>query len=715
MTSDLLVEIGTEELPALRVRSSALELRNGLITYLWAAKILESERWGKHFDSDGDMLASGEKGLPILGTARRLAAWIPGVLERQEDRQEQVWGPPVAAAFGPDGKPTKAGEGFARSSGVPLEKLGRGERIPGKPPYLYADRVVKGRSAAEVIAEALPGVVKALPFKRTMRWPQSDMPFARPIRNLVVLLGKEVVPCRMAGVEAGRTTRGHPFLRPKPFEIPRADLGEYEEFLRKAKVLVDCGKRAREVEKQVRKARAEVLGTARGPWSPADDDLLREVAGLVEWPRALTGAFEERYRGLPPALLVTAMSHHLRYFPVLEAAGAVRDRFVSVTDREERHADGIRRGNERVLRARLYDAAFFFANDRKRKLADFRPGLANVDFHRGLGTLLDKSERVRRISVSLCDTLRLSPEVRAQADRAAFLLKCDLLTEVVKEFTELQGQVGAHYARLDGEPEAVAKGIEGQYLPRGEWDAVLDDDCAAVVSVAEKVDSLAAYFSIGEEPTGAADPFGLRRHSLGLLRILARKEWPLSLEAALAPARAAWKLDDATAGRLLAFVWGRADQSARSGGFTDFVDAVGTPAGRPYAEFGRRLAALKALSGKPGWRDLVALVERTGNMGEAAKAPPSMDALPPEAKAVVEALRKAGSAAAGDPAAFARKYLDLLGKPVNTLFEKVLVDDPKEPARRAAIKHLLHEVYALFADRLGDLRKLGSGAKPPRA
>ena len=503
--ADLLVEIGTEELPARRVREAAAALRDGLAARLAEAGLL-----------DGDVA----KAQPVLGTPRRLAAFLPGVEDRQEDRAERLWGPPVSAAFGPDGNPTKAGGGFAKSSGVPLDGMGRGEKVPGKPPYLYADRVVKGRAAVEVIAEALPAVAASLPFRRTMRWPQSDMPFARPIRNLVVLLGGEVVPCHLAGVDAGRATRGHAFLAPGPVEIGVAALDGYRDALRAAKVVVDFEERAASIREQVKRARAAVPG-GTDRWDASDDELLAEVAGLVEWPRALTGSFEARYLELPPELLVTAMAHHLRYFPVLDGGGMVQARFVSVTDREESHADSIRGGNARVLRARLYDAAFFFRNDRKRALEEFRPALAGVDFHRGLGTLLDKSERVRRIAVSLCDLLRLSAGARERADRAAFLLKCDLVTEVVKEFPELQGLIGAHYAGLDGENIAVAAAVAGQYLPRGEWDRILDDKVAAVVSAAEKADSLAAYFSIGEEPTGAADPFGLRRHALGLLRILA--------------------------------------------------------------------------------------------------------------------------------------------------------------------------------------------------
>jgi glycyl-tRNA synthetase beta chain len=695
--ADLLVEIAAEELPPRRVREAAEALRDGLAARLAEAGLLEGWR---------------PEGMPILGTPRRLAAWIPGVKERQADREERVWGPPVTVAFDGDGNPTKAGEGFARLVGMSLGNMGRAAKLEGKPPYLFADRVQRGRSAAEVVAAALPAVVAALPFRRSMRWPQSDLPFARPIRGLLLLLGTAVVPCRLAGCEAGRTVRGHPFLAPGPLEVPSADLEGYRTLLRGAKVVVDLDERSTAIRGQVEKARAAACGVA-APWSEEDAALLPEVAGLVEWPRTLLGSFEARYLDLPPALLVTAMAHHLRYFPVLDAGGMVRNRFASVTDREEAHADGIRGGNERVLRARLYDAAFFFAADRRRPLAEFRPALAGVDFHRGLGTLLDKSERVRRIAVSYCDTLKISPDGRARADRAAFLLKCDLLTEVVKEFPELQGQIGAHYAGLDGEEASVAAAVAGQYLPRGEWDPVLDDRIAAVVSLAEKADTLAAYFSIGEEPTGSADPYGLRRQAQGILQILSRKEWPLSIEGVLLPASSEWKLPAEAVVGLHAFVWARADQTARSQGFTDFVDAVGVLTHRPFHEYRARLQALQSLSRSPEWKGLVALVERTGNMGEAAPAPPAGTVLPAEGTGVAIALDRARGVASAepDPLAFARKYLELLGAPVAALFEKVLVDDPAQPERRVALKHVLHGVFSVFADRLGDLRKLGAGAR----
>ena len=686
--AELLVEIGVEELPARKVRAAAEALRAGLRKALGEAGLLEG--------------AIAEEGR-ILGTPRRLAAYLPAVLERQEEKAERLWGPPVSAAFDAEGKPTKAGEGFARNAGVPLESLSRGEKTPGKPPYLYCDRVAKGLSAAEVVAGTLPDVVASLPFQRTMRWPQSDMAFARPIRGLVVLLGTEVVPCRLAGVEAGRTTRGHRFLAPLAIELASASLAGYRDALRAAKVIVDWEEREQAIRQQVAKART-------------DEDLVAEVTGLVEWPKALKGTFDIRYLDLPPDLLVTAMAHHLRYFPVLDFGGAVTREFVSVTDREEGAAASIRAGNERVLRARLYDAAFFFGNDRKKRLEEFREGLGGVDFHKGLGTLLDKSERVRRIGAVLGPAVGMQGRTLGRVDRAAVLLKCDLLTEVVKEFPELQGGIGAHYAGMDGEGPSVACAIAGQYLPRGEWDVVLDDDVAALVSLAEKADSLAAYFSIGEGPTGSADPYGLRRHALGMLRILAKKEWPLSIDAVLAPAMAEWNFDAMTEGLLRSFVWGRADQLARASGFTDFTDAVGTLTHRPFVEHRRRLAALQVLSREPAWRDLVALVERTGNMGAAADPPPPAEDLPPEGAAVAAALAEARtmSAAEANPAVFARSFASLLAGPVDRMFTDVLVEDPKEPARRAAIKHLLLEVHTLFADRLGDLRLLGAGAKPPR-
>jgi glycyl-tRNA synthetase beta chain len=707
--ADLLVEIGTEELPAKRVRMAAEALRDLLAAALVEAGLLDAGVADRQ---------------PVLGTPRRLAAFLPGVREGQADRPQRMWGPPVSAAFDAEGKPTKAGEGFARSSGVALEAMGRAEKAEGKPPYLYADVVVKGRTAAEVIAGALPEAIKALPFKRTMRWPQSDVPFARPIRSLVVLLGADVVPCRIAGVEAGRTTRGHRFLAPAPISLEKADLGAYAGALLAAKVVVGFNDRRERIAAAVETARERVLGLKiPGQKDPADADLLEEVTGLVEWPTALTGSFEPRYMDLPPDLLVTAMSHHLRYFPVLDAGGMVRNRFVSITDREEAHAEGIREGNERVLRARLFDAAFFFAADRRRTLEDFRPGLANVDFHKGLGTLLDKSDRVRRIAAALCDGLSLSADNKARADRAGVLLKCDLLTEVVKEFPELQGRIAAHYAGMDGEDASVAAALAGQYLPRGEWDPVLDDRIAAVLSLAEKTDSLAAYFSVGEEPTGAADPYGLRRHALGLLRILAKKQWRLSVSDVLAPAVGEWRLPPETVTRLVDFVWGRAEQMVRASGYVDFADTVGKCVDRPFHLYRSRLEALRILSTEPAWKDLVALVERTGNMGEASAGSASAVDLPEEAKALKVALEAfelratletGGGQGPKDLAEYGRGYVAQFGTVVATLFEKVLVQDKDQPERTAAIRHLLHEVFVLFAERLGDLRRLGSGARPPR-
>ena len=699
--ADLLVEIRCEELPARRVREAARALRDGLGAALEAAGLLAPG------------VAAGQA---ILGTPRRLAAFLPGVAARQPDGEERLWGPPAAAAFDGEGKPTKAGLGFARNAGVPVEGLLRGEKIPGKPPYLYADRRVPGRTAAEVVAAALPGAVASLPFRRTMRWPQSPVPFARPVRGLIVLLGEEVVPVEFAGLRAGRVTRGHAFLAPGEVALPSADLAAYRRLLCAAKVVVDFGERIALVREEVLARWAEC---GADPGAEPSPDLLEEVAGLVEWPSALTGAFDAAYRDLPQAVLVTSMAHHLRYFPVPVPGGGVDHRFVSVMDRDAESADAVRPGNERVLRARLYDADFFFRRDRRRRLEEFRADGAGTDFHRGLGTLLDKSERVRKAIVSLSHTVRLSPEEAARADRAAFLLKCDLSTDVVKEFTELQGVVGADYARRDGEEEDAALALESQYLPAGNalLTALSRSPVVGVLCIADRADTLAAYFSAGEEPTGSADPFGLRRAALSLIQVLVAPRWRISRDEALAPAAAAWSLSPETRGRLGAFLWARVEQRARDDGFGDFLDAVGVQPHRPLAEYWGRLMALQALSTGESWRDLVALVERTGNMAEKAAGaalPSSSD--PPEMRAVADALASADAMLrpVRDARAFADGYLRLLGEPVNRMFEKVLVDDPAEPARRTAIRGMLHEVHALFADRLGDLRRLGSGAKPTR-
>jgi glycyl-tRNA synthetase beta chain len=696
MSSSLLIEIRTEELPAAKVRSAAEAFRDGVLRRLRAASLLD--------DPDA---APG----PALGTPRRLAVCVDGVRGRGPGRDERVWGPPVAAAFGADGAPTRAGDGFARTVGVELAAMSRGEKLAGKPPYLFVDRTVPGVALADLMPTLLTEVLREIPFRKSMRWPGSTLEFARPVRALLVLHGTDVIPVAIAGTNSGRAAGGHRFLAPGAIEFDRADSANYVRRLREGRVEVDVAERARRVLAEVEGARGRAGGVVA--IDASERELLEEVTGLVEWPTALVGSFDDRYLGLPESVLVTSMAHHLRYFPVRNAAGRLLPRFVSVTDREATSSDAIRAGNERVLRARLYDADFFFHRDRRAPLQSFRPRLDGVDYHRGLGTLREKGERVASLAAALGAAAGLSAETLDAAARASFLLKCDLATEVVQEFPELQGIIGASYARMDGEPPSVALALEAQYQPREMWHASLDDDAAALVSLAEKADALAAYFSIGEEPTGSADPFGLRRHALGLLRILAGKRWPLSVDAVLAPAGAGRSVAPEAQCRLLAFVWARAEQEARHHGLVDFVDAVGSLTHRPFHEYRERLVALLALSREECWKDLVALVERTGNMGAAGTA--GAGGLP-EGEAVAEALRKAREAAAngGDVATFARTFRDLLGAPVAALFDAVLVDDPANPERSAALKALLGDVFALFRDHVGDLRRLGGAARPPR-
>jgi glycyl-tRNA synthetase beta chain len=695
---DLLLEIRCEELPARKVEPAARALDAEIRAALVAAGLLD---------------ATAPAAPAPLGTPRRLAVHVPGVREKGADRTERSWGPLVKAAFGPDGKPTKAGEGFARTAGAALESLPKAEKQAGKGESVYVDRAVPGRPAAEVVQEALAKALKSLPFARTMRWPQSDAPFARPIRGLVALLGTEILPVRLAGLVAGRATRGHPFLAPGEVTLASADLGAYRDALLAAKVIADVAART-----------AAVAERARGAGAAADADLEAEVAGLVEWPSALVGSFDPRHLALPEPVLVTAMAHHLRFFPVRAADGKLEAKFVSVMDRDAASADAVRPGNERVLRARLFDADFFFHRDLEHPLASHRAALAGVDYQKGLGTLRDKSDRVLEAVKALGPTVGIAAPAQAAAERAAHLLKCDLLTEVVKEFPELQGVMGAAYARRAGEPESVAAALAGQYLPRGEWDAVLDDDAAALVSVAEKADALCAFFSIGEEPTGSADPYGLRRHALGLLRILARKKWKLSLEDALQPSREARALKPDAWKRVVAFCWERARQEARAAGFTDFLDALegyeGMPAEesavrRPFHEYRARLEALQVLAKGPRWKELVALVERTGNMARPGPLP-DHEELPPEAVPVRVAYDRARAAdpSLAPPDGFMGAYLGEVAGPVADLFAKVLVNDPGVPERSQKLQALLHHCFALFAHRLGDLRRLGAGAKPAK-
>lgn len=495
MKRDLLFEIGTEEIPA-HVMPHLLEDLAQL-----AETMLKEHR------------LSYEK-VRTLGTPRRAALIVTGLAERQEDVNTETRGPSVAIAFDADGNPTKAGAGFARGQGVDPSALIQRDG------YVYASVHESGAATAELLTSLLPDLVRAIPLPNSMRWGDLDFRFIRPIRWFVALYGTEIVPFTLAGVTSGNHSRGHRTLATADFVITSA--ADYEAACEKAYIIVDPERRRAMICEQITETAKACGGTAE-----ITPDLLEEVLYLVEYPTALSGSFEEKYLALPAEAVITPMRDHQRYFPVKAADGSLLPAFITVRNGGKAHLDVVAHGNERVLRARLADAQFFFDEDRKKSLAEHREKLKTVVFQRGLGSMYEKTERLMALTTAIVEEMAegdADDAALADARRAAELSKADLVTGMVTEFTELQGIMGREYALLDGESPAVARAIDEQYMPRFAGDELPQTPLGVALSVADKIDNIVGTFSQGRIPTGSQDPFGLRRQALGLVLMLIEQE-----------------------------------------------------------------------------------------------------------------------------------------------------------------------------------------------
>ena len=495
MKRDLLFEIGTEEIPA-HVMPHLLEDLEQL-----AETMLKEHR------------LSYEK-VRTLGTPRRAALIVTGLAERQEDVNTETRGPSVAIAFDADGNPTKAGAGFARGQGVDPSALIQRDG------YVYASVHESGAATAELLTSLLPDLVRAIPLPNSMRWGDLDFRFIRPIRWFVALYGTEIVPFTLAGVTSGNHSRGHRTLAPADFVITSA--ADYEAACEKAYIIVDPERRRAMICEQITETAKACGGTAE-----ITPDLLEEVLYLVEYPTALSGSFEEKYLALPAEAVITPMRDHQRYFPVKAADGSLLPAFITVRNGGKAHLDVVAHGNERVLRARLADAQFFFDEDRRKSLAEHREKLKTVVFQRGLGSMYEKTERLMALTTAIVEEMAegdADDATLADARRAAELSKADLVTGMVTEFTELQGIMGREYALLDGEDPAVARAIDEQYMPRFAGDELPQTPLGVALSVADKIDNIVGTFSQGRIPTGSQDPFGLRRQALGLVLMLIEQE-----------------------------------------------------------------------------------------------------------------------------------------------------------------------------------------------
>jgi glycyl-tRNA synthetase len=687
----LLVEIGTEELPAGDLDTALAQL---------------SERLPALFDEL--RLAHGK--MQILGTPRRLVAFVEQVAAMQPDLEQVVKGPPAERAYNPDGSPTKAAEGFARSKGVTVEALQVREMDGGR--YVAAMVRQAGRLAAEVLGEALPGLIAGLKFDKSMRWNSSNVPFSRPIRWLLALLGEQVVPFEYAGLQAGRATRGLRFYQPAEFNVQ--DPADYFRRLMEQGILLDGEERRRAVAGQVQALAHEAKGSI-----PDDPALLAEVTNLIEAPTALLGSFDPSHLKLPREVLISVMKKHQRYFPVESSTAPAAENaarpllpyFIAVRNGDRQGLDLVTEGNEHVIRARFTDAAYFVREDLKQPLEAYLPKLARLTFQFKLGSMLDKTQRIAALVDDLADGLGLSASEKGLALRAAQLCKADLATHMVVEMTSLQGTMGRYYALDSGESEGVALAIFEHYLPRYAGDLTPRSRPGLAVGLADRLDSLAGLFAAGLAPTGNKDPFALRRAALGLVQNLIAWEQDFDLQRALQaaarhlPVEAGPQVQAAT----LDFIIERMRNLLLDQGWRyDVVDAVLQAQGNNPARAAGGVQALAEWVNRSDWGSILPTYARcvriTRDLEEVY--PLDKQALSEPAEGdLYEALLKAESTRRepGSVSDFLNAFLPMMPA-INRFFDEVLVmaEDTRLRENRLA---MLQRIAAL-ASGAADLSRL---------
>ena len=497
MAKDLLFEIGAEEIPAGFMPNILGQLK----------QLAETKLNDAHLPFES---------IATYGTPRRLALIVKGLADASAEISERHKGPSASIAYDADGNPTKAAIGFARGKGLDVTDL------VVENGYIYAETKTAGVPAKDIVIDMLPQLITGLNFPKSMHWGKLDAKFVRPVRWLVALLDEDVIPVEFATVKSGNVTRGHRFLGADEITIKNAS--SYVDTLKENYVMVDQDARRELISKQLHDIAASK--NASIVW---DDDLLEEINYLVEWPTALCGGFEESYLALPDAAIITPMKDHQRYFPLVDQDGKLLPMFLTVRNGSDHSIEVVQAGNERVLRARLDDAKFFFNEDRKKHLIDRQDGLTKIVFQEGLGNLADKTERLLKLGRVFGEECGLHEDTVVVLERATELAKTDLTTGMVTEFTELQGVMGKEYALLDGESPEVAEAIFEQYLPRFAGDVLPQTEAGKVLSIIDKVDNIVATFSRGLIPTGSQDPYALRRQTIGILNILLGSEWNISL------------------------------------------------------------------------------------------------------------------------------------------------------------------------------------------
>jgi glycyl-tRNA synthetase beta chain len=697
-SSDFLLEIGCEEIPAGVIPRAAEQLQQALEKLLSTHGLFE------------------KVSIETFGAPRRLAAILHSVQLRQSDVTREITGPPKSVAFDNVGQPTRAAHSFAEKQGVPLAELTIVKTSKGE--YLAAKQVILGRATREILAENLPQAILSLSFPRPMYWSGSTGPrFVRPIRWVVALLDGKVVPLELAGVRSGRDTAGHRFLGKRKVAV--RGTADYASKLRRNFVLVRAEDRRKKIESEIHNL------VARKGWrTHSDPGLLEMVTYLNEYPSVLIGDFDPAYLELPDEILITVMRDHQKYFAVENRKGELEPHFLAVINLDRDREGLVRAGHERVLRARFADARFFWEMDQHRRLADYLPKLGHVTYESRLGSYRDKVERMRSLARWLAEQWFNSGITQADvagADRAAELAKCDLVTEMVHEFTELQGIVGGLYARAQGEPEDIASAIYDHYRPAGIDEAIPRNLTGCTVAIADKLDSLVACFAVGLVPSGSSDPFALRRAALGIVKILLERKVPLSLSAAIsASARALLthkpklEVSAQVEKQVLEFILERARfvLRERQGFAYDEVNAAFAAGADELVDAVERVAALKAIRTTRNFPPLAVAFKRIrkilakagpANGGRAGAVNPGLFREAAEKELYEASRRVAERSATHKKAARYREALEAIAElrpAVDKFFDQVLVMAEEEDIRKnrlALLSELLRE-FSTIAD-----------------
>ncbi|MDF1536800.1 MAG: glycine--tRNA ligase subunit beta [bacterium] len=686
MSRELVLEIGTEEIPAAYLPPALDQIRQLAEKELTALRVPFGET-------------------RAYATPRRIVLHVTGVAGRQETSVKQVMGPATNVAYDDKGNPTKAAEGFARGQGIKVRDLT--VVLTPKGEYVAAVRSEASRPTADILPQIMPRIITSLHFPKFQRWGYMSLRFPRPIRWILCLFGSDVVDFDLEGIRSGRMMRGHRFMAPGPFEI--RDTKDYFLQVRKAKVVLDQDERRGIISEGVRKAAEKVGGKAI-----PDNELINEVTYLVEYPVIVTGTYEDRYLALPREVLITSMRSHQRYFTVTNRNNRLLPYFITISNNVVKSSKVVAHGNERVLRARLEDAMFFYQEDRKVSQKARAEELKDVVFQQKLGTSWEKMERFSSLAAAI--VRKVEPDAVKEVKRVAYLCKSDLVSQMVCEFAELQGVMGREYALLEGEDKAVADGILEHYYPRYSGDRTPKTAGGAAVSIADRMDTVCGCFGIGITPTGTADPYGLRRHALAIIAILMDRGWRVSLtdlmkqslrllgdKTDVPPKEALEGLEEFFRGRLHNLFTGRGYRH-------DVVSAVLADHWRDPVDAAARIDALTAFSRKAGFADLMLSFKRVMNIipvGFRGKVD-----RPTAGQKVEKGLIDSATAVGRDAAASLDKgeYLKVLNtlakmkKPVDAFFDGVMVmdEDPAAQKNRLAILGTVSELFA----RVADFRKI---------